>query len=175
MKHTSDDDGMEVYHKSREQKFHEFFIILQKEWIVAELRYIIYTEESMRVKSKEIMEGKKKKIYDIAFKNSIKTIFPDLKLGNTSLYDECLKDKLYDEIYRPGGGLPHFIYRDDRQKSILAGVDRRCYYSIGSKFNVVNSDLIGIIETVDFVNSHVLLRFDNGKAIYDLKEITRLF
>lgn len=136
--------------KSRDQKFFEFFIILQKEYIVAELRKKIYPDSMGKAKSEEIMNGKREKIFDIAMKNNLKTIFPDMKLGTVFLYDEGLRVKLYREIYGDGG-LPNFIYRDDRQKEKLGDKDKKCYFMLGSEVKV--ESYVGTIQQVDFDNN----------------------
>ena len=156
--------------KSRDQKFFEYFIILQKEYIVAELRKKIYPDLSGKSKSEEIMEGKKKKIFDIAFKNQIKTIFPDMKVGVTSLYDEELRIKLYQEIY--GNSFPNFIYRDEHQKSLLAEKDKKCYYSIGSEFK--SGDLIGILIEVDLEKEICTIQLEDSKCLCNLEIVSRI-
>jgi hypothetical protein len=157
--------------KSREQKFYEYFVTLQKEYIVAELRTKIYVDDVGRKKSEEIMQGKKKKVFDIAFKNRIKTIFEDMKVGSISLYDEELKKKLYNEIY--GHGYPNFIYRDEKQRQILSMRDKRSYYSKNNNF--MFEDKICILIDVDFVTEYCILTCNNEKFVCKLSEIKRIF
>lgn len=157
--------------KSRDQKFFEFFVILQKEYIVAELRKKIYPDASGKAKSQEIMDGKKKKIFDIAFKNSIKTIFPDMKVGVTSLYDEELRIRLYKEVYNDKG-MPNFIYRDDHQKSLLAEKDRKCYFMLGSEVRIEEG--IGIILEVYFDKCTCVVGIGIKRISKSLDEVSRI-
>lgn len=165
---------MESYNntrKSRDQKFYEFFLILQKEYIVAELRKKIYPDATGKAKSEEIMKGKKKKIFDIAMKNSLKTIFPKMKLGTESLYDEELRVKLYKEVY--GESYPNFIYRDENQKSKLGLKDKKCYYMLGSEIKTVD-DFIGSLQDIDFENEKCWVKVNGGVKEYNLDEIRRI-
>lgn len=157
--------------KSRDQKFYEYFITLQKEFIVAEIRKKIYPDLKGKEKSEEIMKGKKKKIFDIAMKNNLKTIFPDMKVGLITLYDEQLRIDLYREIYG-NGGLPDFIYRDDHQKQKLGFKDKKCYFYLGSDVSV--EDGIGTIQQVDFENDLCYIKTKNGVSKYPMNKITRI-
>jgi hypothetical protein len=159
--------------KSREQQFHDFFLILQKEYIVAELRYKIYPDLKGKNKSLEIMAGKKAKITDIAIKNNVKTIFDDIKLGQTLLYDENLKLKLYSDIYG-FGGLPNFIYRDDEQYKALSQKDKNCYFLKGAK--VLITDLgNGILIDVDFETETAKIKISSFTENFPLKSVQRIF
>jgi len=167
---------MELYNsdkrKSRDQKFNEFFIILQKEYIVAELRKKIYPDVVGKDKSKEIMAGKKKKIFDIAMKNGLKTIFPNMKLGETSLYDEELRTKLYREVYGDNG-LPNFIYRDKVQESKLSHKDRKCYFMLGSEI-ITKEGKVGTLQIVDLENEFGYVKVRDKSIKYNLNEIRRI-
>jgi hypothetical protein len=146
-------------------------MILQKEYIVAELRKKIYPDLSGKAKSEEIMAGKKKKIFDIAMKNSIKTIFPDMKLGTTSMYDEELRTKLYREVYGESG-YPKFIYRDSEQKAKLSEKDRKCYYMIGSEVRIGNE--VGQIVDVDLLKEICFVDIDGDISEFNLDKVSRI-
>lgn len=157
--------------KSRNQKFSEYFIILQKEYIVAELRKKIYPDVTGKQKSQQIMEGKKKKILDIAMRNGLKTIFIDLKLGDISLYDEDLRVRLYREIYG-SGGLPNFIYRDEKQKSRLRPKDKNCYFMPGSE--ILTPDGIGNLQNTDFDKEVCYVKIKGKNVKYEINDIRRI-
>lgn len=157
--------------KSRDQRFFEFFITLQKEYIVAEIRKKIYPDIHGKEKSQEIMLGKKRKIFDMAIKNSIKTIFPDMKIGEMSLYDEQLKIDLYREIYGEKG-IPNFIYRDDSQRDRLAFKDKRCYFAPDSDFKT--PDGIGILRDVDFENNLCHIEIKGELKEFSMSEVSRI-
>ena len=93
--------------KNRTLNFNDFFACLQREYLVAELRYKIY----MKAKDKEYylhkeMEGKKKTIESIASRNNFPSIFTD----------QWLFEKYKSEIYNEWG-LPNFIYRSDEDRT----------------------------------------------------------
>lgn len=158
--------------KSRDQKFYEFFIILQKEYIVAELRKKIYLDVAGRAKSEEIMEGKKKKIFDIAMKGLFKTIFSDMKVGVKSLYDEQLRIRLYKEVY--GDGYPNFIYRDENQRVRLGVKDKKCYYMLGSEVKTVDG-CIGSLQAIDFKREVCWVKIGWQITEYSLGQVKRIF
>lgn len=147
--------------KSKEQKFSDFFESLQLEWIVAELRYIIYPEGSRKDKSLEIMQVKKDKIKDIALRNNMKTIFEDIVMGNNYLFCPKLKESFYSKIY-PEFGYPTFLYRDFNHRKQLAKFDFNCYYKIGEKFVIITG------ETGELVNYQIKnvenLNFNKGEC-----------
>lgn len=158
--------------KSRDQKFREFFEVLQLEYIVAELRYRIYLDEEKKQKSLDIMEMKKKKILDIAVRNSMKTIFEDCKIGCTSYYDERLRKELYARIY-PEIGLPNFIYRDDTHRRQIEFLDKKFYFSHGTVFNTPDGQ--GQVKWTDFINNTVKVEVNGSINIYPVDKIVRVF
>lgn len=158
--------------KSRDQRFYEFFITLQKEYIVAELRKKIYPDVTGKKKSEEIMSGKKKKIFDMSMKNRIGTIFPDMKLGEMSLYDEELRIKLYHEVYGDFG-IPQFIYRDKSQEDKLGKKDRNCYWMLGSEV-ATRDNKIGNLQNVDFERSICFVKIGNKLIDYNFNDVKRI-
>ncbi len=157
--------------KSRDQKFSEFFMTLQEEYIVAELRKKIYPDITGKAISEDIMAGKKEKIVDIAMRNGLKTIFPDLQLGDNSLYDNDLRVKLYKKIYGEGG-LPNFIYRDAFQKSVLGPKDSKCYFMPGAEVKV--ADGIGNLQHTDFEKNTCYVRVKGKTKPYKIKKVMRV-
>ena len=158
--------------KSRDLDFYEYFIILQKEYIVAELRSMIYEDEAGISKSFEIMKGKKEKIKDISIQNSFKTIFEDIQIGSIILHDENLKKRLYGEIYN-NKGFPNFIYRDEEHENNLKRKDYFNYYKLGSK---MTTDLgVGTLQFIDFATKNCIIKFDNKIENFTTDEISRTF
>lgn len=112
--------------KNRTLNFNDFFACLQREYLVAELRYKIY----MKVKDKEYylhkeMEGKKKTIESIASRNNFPSIFTD----------QWLFEKYKSEIYNEWG-LPNFIYRSDEDRTNRRPSDIVSYFHRGVIVNV---------------------------------------
>lgn len=158
--------------KSREQKFSEFFETLQLEYIVAELRSIIYPEGSRRDKSLEIMKAKKEKIQDIAIRNQMETIFPDIFLGCNKLFNQKLKERLYSYVY-PEFGFPNFIYRDEEHKGQLDWFDFKHYYKRGEEFEV-NGVGVGVLQDVNKESDSFYIKFNDEVLTFTSNEIKRV-
>lgn len=157
--------------KSRDQKFTEFYESLQQEYVVAELRNLIYPEGQRKNKSLEIMEAKKKKILDISLRNRLGCIFEGTMLGVSDLYDSRLRKKIYDSIY-PEFGTPCFVYRDDDQKSKLNSFDLKYYYKLESIFTTYNFKE-GVLKKVDFMNKSCELYISGKNYSFDFQEVKR--
>ena len=157
-------------YKSRKISFLEYFENLQREYIVAELRSKIYTNEKDKLYYKEReMVGKRQRIEDISLRNNLDNIF-------TSQYLKC---KFYDEIYNKTG-LPNFIYRDNFDKEKRGPLDIYHYFAKGVCVNVLYNEccLKGKISSVNIKERTVVvylmdlektlsIEFDNI-ARYDL-------
>lgn len=158
--------------KSRDQKFREFFEILQLEYIVAELRYRIYLDEEKKQKSLDIMEMKKKKILDMAVRNSLKTIFEDCRIGCTSYFDPELKKSLYARIY-PEIGFPNFIYRDDMHRKQIEFLDKKFYFAHGTVLNTPDGE--GCVKWLDIPTDTVKVEVNGSINIYPISKVVRVF
>lgn len=93
--------------KTRNIPFCEYFDNLQREYIVAELRYKIYPRERDKsyYRDREMM-GKRKTIEDISLRNNLSNIF------NSPEKYKKFKSEIYNEI-----GLPNFIYRNEEDRA----------------------------------------------------------
>ena len=158
--------------KSRDQKFREFFEILQLEYIVAELRYRIYLDEEKKQKSLDIMEMKKKKILDMAVRNSLKTIFEDCRIGCTSYFDPELKKNLYARIY-PEIGFPNFIYRDDMHRKQIEFLDKKFYFAHGTVLSTPDGE--GCVKWLDIPTDTVKVEVNGNINIYPISKVVRAF
>lgn len=92
--------------KTRTIPFCEYFDNLQREYIVAELRYKIYPRERDKsyYRDREML-GKRKTIEDISIRNNLTTIF------NSPEKYQKFKKEIYNEV-----GLPNFIYRSEEDR-----------------------------------------------------------
>jgi len=112
--------------KNRTQSFNDFFACLQREYLVAELRYKIYEKP----KDKDYylhreMEGKKKTIESIAARNNFPSIFTD----------SWLMERYRSEIYTDWG-LPNFVYRSEEDRLNRRNNDMIAYFHKGIKVRV---------------------------------------
>lgn len=153
--------------KTRELPFKEFFENLQREYIVAELRYKIYPSERDKKYYKEReMEGKKKCIIDIAMRNNFESIFSSV----------TLHDKLHGEIYGECG-LPNFIYRNNQDRLKRRKTDIINYFRRGSEVSVIMDDLSvekGRIVYTDLSKSLVLVGVCGEQKYYSFNKVTRI-
>lgn len=100
--------------KTRHLSVADYFLIIQKEYLIAEFRRKIYFSKD-RAYYQRVMDGKKKKILDISERNHLSDIFnsPDkLKEVRRELFDE--------------NGRPLFILTD---------IDVERYYAVGHEFS----------------------------------------
>lgn len=115
---------------TRKLSFLEFFETLQREYLVAELRYKIYPREKDKIyyKNKE-MVGKKENIETISIRNNLPSIFTDRNLYY----------KYWNELCG-GWGLPNFLYRDKSDREYRRTFDIINYFSKGSIVNYLNEE-----------------------------------
>lgn len=125
--------------KSRQLPLQEYYSILQKEWLVSHLRWMIYTGERDKNYYKEReMNGKRKIIEDLSLRNNLVSIF------TSSERMDYYKNMIYNET-----GLPNFIYRSDEDRSVRRKRDILSYFSKGCKVEIVSEGediLMGVID-----------------------------
>lgn len=153
--------------KSRNLTVVELFEILQREYIVCELRAKIYPLDKHKDYWKDLMEKKKIKIIDIAKKNALFSIFDDKRIKMD-----------YDKKIMPDLGFPNFIYKDDAQRLLQEKWDIHNYYlpqttvtvydTISSKFSK------GTIESVDLVRRKIKVEINSVSKEYELETVTRV-
>lgn len=156
---------IEKQEKDRHLSIAEYFDILQLEYYICEIRKKIYAE----IRDKDYwgyqMENKKKKIEDIAFRNSLKSIFND----------DDVKKSYIKKVY-PEMGLPNFNLNS---KYKLTDNDITNYYRVDSDVRVHigdGEDKIGKIVVVDLGHNYVVvkLRGESDKRKVLLKHVTRI-
>lgn len=153
--------------KNRTLNFNDFFACLQREYLVAELRYKIY----MKVKDKEYylhkeMEGKKKTIESIASRNNFPSIFTD----------QWLFEKYKSEIYNEWG-LPNFIYRSDEDRTNRRPSDIVSYFHRGVIVNVKTDEGVkqGRVVWTDLDNSTVTVEVGGHQETVPYDNLQRKF
>lgn len=135
--------------KSRDLPILDYYEILQKEYIVAELRRKIYPSKSDKDYYERVMDGKKEKIDDIAARNGLPSIFTD----------DDMKKRYYNEVY--GDSYPDFVYKSDREEEQLKPKDRDNYYQEGEDFKIVTGE--------DDFKFGTLISIDHDKEVAKLK------
>lgn len=153
--------------KNRTLNFNDFFACLQREYLVAELRYKIYMKE----KDKEYylhkeMEGKKKTIESIASRNNFPSIFTD----------QWLFEKYKSEIYNEWG-LPNFIYRSDEDRINRRPSDIISYFHRGVIVNVKTDEGVkpGRVVWTDLDNNTVTVEVGGHQEIVLYDNLQRKF
>lgn len=158
---------MDKIKKTRHLQFDKYFEILQKEYIVAELRSKIYKKPRDRnyYLFREL-PLKRDSIIKIAERNSFKSIFTDLRL-----YEQ------YKSEILPEWGLPNFLYRSPLDRKSRRTLDILYYFSKGCEVSVLDRGVIlkGKVKSVDLERSKVLVEFENSRSEYISFELITRF
>lgn len=153
--------------KSRSLSIFEFFEILQLEYLTAKIRCRIYPSDYDKEYYKRVMDGKKKKIEDIATRNLLPSIFND---NNT-------KEDLYKRLYG-SGGTPQFMYRNEEDRNKRAHLDLQHYYSVGAEVKVSTEDgyVVGEIYKVHLEKGVIFikLRGEEQNTPHSIQNVTRI-
>lgn len=126
----------------------EYFLVIQKEYLIAEFRKRIYRHPKDKKFYSKVMDFKKEKIENIASRNKLNSIFTSEKLLNS------LKKELFDV-----NGFPKFKMID---------TDLMNYFFIGSEFSY-DGDSYSLVEyngnslTIKDLNGNLLV-VDSSKA-----------
>ena len=101
--------------KNRNLSVAEYFLIIQKEYLIAEFRKKIYFSKNDKIYYQRVMDGKRNKINDIAKRNRLDSIF------NNSEKMEEMRAELFDKLGKP--------------KFEMSPTDIENYYAIGNEFS----------------------------------------
>lgn len=144
--------------QSRKLSTYQFFEILQVEWLVADLRCRIFTNEKDKSYWRRVREGKKVTIESIAEKNRLPTIFTDDSLKRD------LEGRIYNEFT-----YPNFHYKDENHKQTQGHWDLMNYYAKNSevRFDLYDETQVGIV--VDYTPFSLTVRIQTkDKNIIDV-------
>lgn len=106
---------MNMKRKSRNLSAAEYFIIIQKEYLIAEFRKKIYYNPKDKSYYQRVMNFKVEKIEDISKRNRLDNIF------NNSKKMEEIRGELFDRLGRP--------------KFEMNETDIENYYAVGNEFS----------------------------------------
>lgn len=101
--------------KNRSLSVAEYFLIIQKEYLIAEFRKKIYFSKNDKIYYQRVMDGKRNKINDIAKRNRLDSIF------NNSEKMEEMRAELFDKLGKP--------------KFEMSPTDIENYYASGNEFS----------------------------------------
>lgn len=101
--------------KNRNLSVAEYFLIIQKEYLIAEFRKKIYFSKNDKIYYQRVMDGKRNKINDIAKRNRLDSIF------NNSEKMEEMRAELFDKLGKP--------------KFEMSPTDIENYYASGNEFS----------------------------------------
>ena len=104
-----------MYKKNRNLSVAEYFLIIQKEYLIAEFRKKIYFSKNDKIYYQRVMDGKRNKINDIAKRNRLDSIF------NNSEKMEEMRAELFDKLGKP--------------KFEMSPTDIENYYASGNEFS----------------------------------------
>lgn len=144
--------------KGRTLTFEEFFETLQLEYIVAELRWKIYSSEKDKnyYKRKE-MDGKRVTIQEISSRNNFKDIFNDSET----------RIKYYEQVYNEWG-LPNFIYRNQEDRESRRKIDIYSFFRRGTEVSVKldSGEIVkGKITFTNLEKSTVSVKIETGHIV----------
>lgn len=101
--------------KNRNLSVAEYFLIIQKEYLITEFRKKIYFSKNDKIYYQRVMDGKRNKINDIAKRNRLDSIF------NNSEKMEEMRAELFDKLGKP--------------KFEMSPTDIENYYASGNEFS----------------------------------------
>ena len=118
---------MEQRKKTRNLSVAEYFVVLQREYLIAEFRKKIYYSKNDKAYYQRVMDGKREKIEEIANRNRLDNIFNSTeKLREMQL-------ELFDRLGKP--------------KFPMSETDVENYYATGNEFSFHGD--IWILDAVD--------------------------
>jgi len=151
--------------KTRDLPLYEFFVKLQEEYVIAELRRKIYSKAKDKIYYEKVMKFKKEKIDDIVLRNCLPSIFTS----------ESTKQRYYSKIYNKSG-LPNFIYKDDTERQVQYVLDVQNYYSVNSDVKVdIGEDVeVGSISELNIDKQVVFVKINNKILDFEFSKVTRI-
>lgn len=129
---------METKNKTRNLSVAEYFLVIQKEYLIAEFRKKIYFSKNDKNYYQRVMNGKREKIEIISKRNRLDNIF------NNSDKMEEMRNELFDRLGKP--------------KFEMSQTDIDNYYAIGNEFS-----FHGDIWILDQLNSDGTLTMYSAK------------
>lgn len=129
---------MEKKNKTRNLSVAEYFLVIQKEYLIAEFRKKIYFSKNDKNYYQRVMNGKREKIEIISKRNRLDNIF------NNSDKMEEMRNELFDRLGKP--------------KFEMSQTDIDNYYAIGNEFS-----FHGDIWILDQLNSDGTLTMYSAK------------
>lgn len=125
--------------QSRKLTTYQYFEVLQIEWLVADLRCRIFTNDKDKAYWRKVREGKKAKIESISDKNKLPNIFTDDSLKRE------IENRIYNEFT-----YPNFHYKDEEHKQAQGYWDLLHYYSKNSEVRFEHYGEIQVGNIVDY-------------------------
>ena len=144
----------------------ELFEVLQREYIICELRSQIYPFPHHKQYWQKVGKQKKQKIIDIATKNQSVCIFDSPKI----------KQQYRDELV-PEWGLPLFYYINDKQKDTQQKWDIFNYFARKSEVKIKQLDdnvVIAKVKNIDLKIGEVTVIIDNDEQYYPYSALSRV-
>lgn len=134
---------------------HEFFEVLQKEYIYCRIREQVYPIPKDKEYWQRSAETKKKKIGEIAELNNLSSIF--------SFKDAYAK--VFNDII--GYGIPEFYYPNEANKEKQRHWDVRNYFCKGVDVKVSlneNENIVGKVRRINYLSESALVEENSGES-----------
>lgn len=135
-----------VTNKTRNLSVAEYFLAIQKEYLIAEFRKKIYFSPNDKAYYQKVMNYKAEKINDIASRNRLDSI-----LNNSERMEE-MRDELFDKLGKP--------------KFEMSKTDLENYYAVGNDFS-----FRGDIWILDQINEDgTLILYSEKLQVYEIAD-----
>ncbi|WP_291910999.1 hypothetical protein [Chitinophaga sp. CB10] len=108
--------------KTRELSIYDFFVVLQVEWLQADIRQKIYQSEKDKKYWGRVKEGKENTILKIAERNNLPNLFND----------PYIKAEISSRVFQKTS-YPLFTYKNAEMKAELEYLDLLFYYYKGTE------------------------------------------
>ncbi len=152
--------------KTKDISKFELFERLQREYICATFRKLIYFKPNDKDYWKKICNYKKEKIESISNELELPSLFDNEKLRLQ-----------YIKEFKNEGGIPIFIYKDDNSDEHLKITDIQNYYKKGSEVKEAFTNNVGvIIDDADVLKGEVIVQYiqEGRKVIHKLEQVVRM-
>ncbi|MBV7533770.1 hypothetical protein [Chitinophaga sp. sic0106] len=115
--------------KTRELSIYDFFVVLQVEWLQADIRQKIYPGEKDKKYWGRVKEGKENTILKIAERNNLPNLFTD----------PYIKTDICNRVFQKSS-YPLFTYKNADMKAELEYLDLLFYYYKGTEVQFEQED-----------------------------------
>lgn len=142
---------------SRQIPVFDYFSLLQSEYICYMFRFKTYNRKEDKVKFRDIMNMKRKKIESMSLKNSLPNIFN----GDKAYYQKYLNKFITSDF-----GIPNYLTRDEYKGKVYGHFDKIHWLSPNTQVKFKSQDEILFGYVVKVYDDTVVVRDVNGTKFH---------